>query len=211
MTVGEQVNLHTLSTCIRRCQAWKIIEKHFLMLEQTTFGRPLYACTKSFISALKKFRKRETRLGGVILTLAVFVRRKIWPLSFEIALSLFTAVCCLQSLFPKRSFLFTTFQLEMWHIWDTLNMGKPWLFYTDTRACPCHAISPTLESHAVHSVLFIFPILHSKKLFWRTGKFKYYSCLYIKQKYENNSVHCSQNHYIDTPAHHNGICDRIKP
>ena len=43
------------------------------------------------------------------------------------------------------------------------------LDYHELHVCCTHAISPTLESYAVHSVLFTFPILCSKKLFRPTG------------------------------------------
>ena len=56
------------------------------------------------------------RLEAVILTLAILVERKIWPLSFEIALSLFKAVCCLLFVAEEVFFIHHMFQLEMWHI-----------------------------------------------------------------------------------------------
>ena len=69
------------------------------------------------------------------MTLALFVKRKNWPRALKIALLLFKAVLSflhfylksfpllLLTIFVAEEIFFInhTFQLEMWHIWTTLN------------------------------------------------------------------------------------------
>ena len=80
----------------------------------------------------------------------------------------------------KRSSLLTTVSARnVAHLSDS-QYGKIMNFYAEIRTCSCHAISPTLESHAIYSVCFIFLILYSKKIFGLTGNSQCYSCLYME-------------------------------
>ena len=132
----------------------------------------------------------------LLIRLAILVKRKIWPLFFEIASSLFKN-CVAYNLCYRRG-LFYSPHVSARNVanFEPLSIQYSHEFYTETHTRSSHDISPTLDSHAIHSVLFIFPIMHSK------------------QKYDNNSVYCCRNVRkitIDTLAHHYGICDRITP
>lgn len=98
----------------------------------------------------------------------------------------------------------------MSHTWATLNMWKP----RKTHVLLSRYGSPTLESHVLHSVLFIFPILHSKNIYFGQLEILSVTVVFIrKQKYENNSVHCCRTVRkitTDTPTHYEGVWPNYK-
>ena len=110
----------------------------------------------------------------------LFLKRCFKLLALNSLRSFLLQLCCLWSLLPKRSSLLTTVSARnVAHLSDS-QYGKTMNFYAEIRTCSYHAISPTLESHAIYSVCFIFLILHSKKIFGLTGNSKCYSCLYME-------------------------------
>lgn len=110
----------------------------------------------------------------------LFFNRCFKLLALNSLRSFLLQLCCLWSLLPKRSSLLTTVSAgNVAHLSDS-QYGKTMNFYAEIRTCSCHSISPTLESHAIYSVCFIFLILHSKKIFGLTGNSQCYSCLYME-------------------------------
>ena len=128
-----------------------------------------------------KFRKQDTVLTDsfweVIRTYCIIIKDK--KLSYFsgkhlIALSSRQPLllgCILHTPLRKRpSFPFSTrFLSKIWDIRATLRIGEALNFTKIVRAWCCHGIHRSLKSFAAHSAYLIFTILHSRKIFMRTG------------------------------------------
>ena len=125
-----------------------------------------------------KFRKHDTVLTDTfweeILTSCIIIKEE--KLSyFSGNQSLFQAVFHFSDGYShsvaKKAFfsILHTLPLKIWDIRAALRIREALNFTYTVRACFCHAIHRSLKSFAERSAHFIFTILHSRKIFMRTG------------------------------------------
>ena len=141
-------------------------------------------------------------LGVINLTLALFAKRKIWPLSLKIASSLFKAVFsilqltwrifpfgCIAVLLEEAFIIHHTFHLEMAHL-NNPQYGKA-MNFTQKYTCALVTLS----------------VLHLKAMLYTQFLLFFQYCTEKKI-----SVHCCRNVRkitIDTPTSYNGVCEQV--
>ena len=114
------------------------------------------------------------RFGKKSWLLALLLKRKSCLISLEInrsfKLSSTSRLCYSHSVAKKAFFsILHTLPLKIWDFWATLRIREALNFTYIVCACFCHAIHRSFKSFAEHSAHFIFTILHSRKIFMRTG------------------------------------------
>ena len=160
-------------------------------------------------------------LGAVILTLAFFIKRKIWPHSLKISLLLCKGVLSYLHLmwrvFPLGLSLEVflthhTLQLEMCHFWATLNTRQPWI-YTEIHMGSCHSISHTWKPWCTLNHFYFSNAALKRKVFtnWEfsVSWLPLYQSRNVKKPQFTTSCRNVRQISIDIPTHYNGIYDRM--